>query len=401
MRRLLIVGTADTKAEEIGFLHGVLAPDLAPDLAGLTTVDLGSGPPGRAMDVSAAEIAACHPHGAGFLAGRDRGTVVAAMGQAFAAWCALNSGTIAGVIGVGGGGGTAMVTAGMRQLPLGVPKVMVSTLASGDVAAYVDISDILMVPAITDLAGLNRISRMVLHNAAMALRGMVEHPPVPDAAGRQAVGLTMFGVTTPCVTAIAAALKTRFDPLIFHATGTGGRAMEAFAAQGLLAGFLDITTTEIADLLCGGVLACLPSRLDVVAQSLLPWVGSLGALDMVNFRAPATVPERFRGRLFYHHNPNVTLMRTTAAENTMIGHWIADKLNACTGPVRLLIPEKGFSALDIAGGPFHDPAADQALILALRDRLRQTENRQIIALPLHINDPEFAAIAAETFLNLT
>jgi uncharacterized protein (UPF0261 family) len=394
MRRVVIVGTADTKAAEIGFLHALLSPHLP----GLATVDLGSRTPGRRMDVPAAEIAACHPDGGGFLAGEDRGAVVVAMGKAFAAWCAGNAGDIAGVIGIGGGGGTAMVTAGMRALPLGVPKVMVSTLASGDVAPYVDISDIVMVPAITDLAGLNRISRMVLHNAAMAFRGMVEHPPAAQVSGREAVGLTMFGVTTPCVTAIAAALQDRFDPLIFHATGTGGRAMEALAAQGLLAGFLDITTTEIADLLCGGVLACLPSRLDVVARTRLPWVGSLGALDMVNFWAPATVPDRFRDRLFYHHNANVTLMRTTAAEYTLIGHWLADKLNACTGPVRLLIPERGFSALDIEGGPFHDPEADQALIAALRDRI--ADPSKIIALPLHINDPTFAAQAAATFLTL-
>lgn len=350
------------------------------------------------MDVSAAEIAACHPDGPGFLTGTDRGAVAAAMGQAFAVWCARHAADIAGVIGSGGGGGTAMVTAGMRQLPLGVPKVMVSTLASGDVAAYVDISDIIMVPAITDLAGLNRISRMVLPNAAMAFRGMVENPPVNASTGRQAVGPAMFGVTTQCVTAVASALQSRFEPLIFHATGTGGRAMEALAAQGLLAGFPDITTTEIADLICGGVLACLPTRLDVVAQTGLPRLGSVGALDMVNFWGPATLPPAHRNRRFYHHNTNVTLMRTTPAENTEIGHWLADKLNACTGPVRLLIPQHGFSALDIGGGPFHHPAADQALIAALRDRL--ADQSRLIALPLPINDPAFAAHAAETFLSL-
>ena len=389
MGRVYLVGTADTKGPEIGFLHGLLAPHLP----GLIRVDLGSGLSGVPVDLTAPMIAANHPDGPEFLSSGDRGKVVAGMVVAFAAHCAAHVGQIDGIIGIGGGGGTAMVTAGMRALPLGVPKLMVSTLASGDVAPYVDISDIIMMPSVTDIAGLNRISRVILHNAAQAFRGMLAVRPQPDLADKPALGLTMFGVTTPAVAAIAAALQDRFDPLIFHATGTGGRAMEALADQGLLAGLIDITTTEIADLLFGGVLPALPTRLDVVARRGLPYVGSLGALDMVNFWAPDTVPAHNANRLLYHHNPNVTLMRTTVAECAQIGRWIGAKLNACQGPVRMLLPLGGLSALDIPGGAFHDPDADAALFRALTQTTVQTSARQLIPVPFHINDAGFAAAA--------
>ncbi len=396
MGKVFVVGTADTKAAEIAYVADLLGAAIP----ALGVIDLGTRTPDMTPDITAGVVAACHPDGPGFLQWGDRGQVVAAMGVAFANWCAVNAAEINGIIGLGGGGGTAMICAGMRTLPLGVPKVMVSTLASGDVAPYVDISDIIMVPAVTDLAGLNRVSRIILHNAAQALIGMVTTRPDRQADAKPAIGLTMFGVTTPAVMAITDALRHRFDPLVFHATGTGGRAMEALAAQGHLAGIIDITTTEIADLLVGGVLACAPTRLDVVAQTGLPWVGSLGALDMVNFWAPDTVPDRFRDRLFYHHNANVTLIRTTPDESARIGAWLAAKLNTCDGPVRLLIPELGVSALDTKGGPFHDPTANAALFGVITRDLRQTANRRIITAPLHINDPAFAALACETFLSL-
>lgn len=392
MARTYLVGTADTKGPELAFLRDRLSGRLP----NLTLVDLGSRTPTIPVDLPAAAIARAHPEGPGFLAGDDRGRVVAAMGQAFAAHCAANADGIDGILAIGGGGGTAMATAGMRALPLGVPKVMVSTLASGDVAPYVDIADVIMVPAITDLAGLNRISRIVLHNAAEAFAGMMARRPEPAPDDRPALGLTMFGVTTPAVTATVDRLRDRFDPLVFHATGTGGRAMEALADQGHLAALLDVTTTEIADLLVGGVLAAAPTRLDVVARTRIPWVGSLGALDMVNFWAPDTVPERFRGRTLCHHNANVTLMRTTPEECGRIGGWIGAKLNACEGEVRLLIPEGGLSALDAPGGAFHDPEADAALFRALRATIIETPRRRILSLPWHINDPAFAdaAVAA-------
>jgi uncharacterized protein (UPF0261 family) len=349
--------------------------------------------------VSAAAVAGCHPEGAeAVLGGADRGRAVAGMGLAFAEWCRRNAGEISAVVAVGGGGGTSIACAGMRELPYGVPKLMVSTLASGDTAPYVGTSDIVMMPSVTDIAGLNRLSRVILSNAAAMLKGAALAPRPAVAADRPAIGLTMFGVTTPCVTEITERLRDRLDCLVFHATGTGGRAMERLLAEGVLSGLIDITTTEIADLLFGGVLPAHAERLNVVARSRKPWVGSVGAVDMVNFWAPASVPERYRKRLFYHHNPNVTLMRTTAREMDEIGRWIGEKLNACAGPVRLLVPEKGVSALDIEGGAFWDPAADAALFQALRQTI--ADPARLIFLPHHINDPAFAAAAAEAYLDL-
>jgi uncharacterized protein (UPF0261 family) len=321
------------------------------------------------------------------------------MAEAFAEWTRQNSETIAGIIAVGGGGGTSIACAGLRDLPYGVPKLMVSTLASGDTAPYIGTSDIIMVPAVTDIAGLNRLSRKILSNAAHALLGAIKAPPVGIAEVKPSIGLTMFGVTTPCVTAICEHLKHRFDCLVFHATGIGGQTMERLLDEAVLSGLIDITTTEIADLLFGGVLPAKPTRLDVVAKTRAPWVGSVGAMDMVNFGARASVPARYEDRLFYQHNPNITLMRTTPEENAQMGRWLADKLNACNGPLRLLIPELGISALDIAGGAFHDDAADAALFEALRSNI--SDPRRLVFLPHHINDPAFAKAAAETYLELT
>jgi uncharacterized protein (UPF0261 family) len=273
---------------------------------------------------------------------------------------------------------------------------MVSTLASGDTAPYVDVSDIVMMPSITDLAGLNRISRVVLHNAAQAIAGMAARVATID-EGKPSIGLTMFGVTTPCVTAIAETLRDDYDCMVFHATGTGGRTMEKLADSGLLAGVIDITTTEVCDMLFGGVLPATPDRFGAIARTKLPYVGSVGALDMVNFWAPSTIPEKYSSRLFYEHNPNVTLMRTTAEECRRIGEWIGEKLSQCEGPVRFLIPEKGVSALDIEGGAFWDPEADAALFQAIEHTIRPTTTRRIERLPLHINDPAFAEAAVKAF----
>jgi len=284
-------------------------------------------------------------------------------------------------------------------LPLGLPKIMVSTLASGDTAPYVDVSDIIMMPSVTDMAGLNRLSRVVLHNAAQAIAGMAATPaPPPD--GKPSIGLTMFGVTTPCVTAIADQLRTAYDCMVFHATGTGGRSMEKLADSGLLSGVIDITTTEVCDLLFGGVLPATEDRFGAIARRKLPYVGSVGALDMVNFWAPSTIPERYSGRLFYEHNPNVTLMRTTADECHQIGEWIGARLALCEGPLHFLIPEKGVSALDIEGGTFFDPQADAVLFDAIERTIRPNANRRVTRLPLHINDPEFAKAAVAAFLDI-
>ena len=395
MPAIHVVGTADTKGEELAFLAARIRAAGGQPLV----VDVGTGQPTIVPDIAASTVASHGgPDTAAALASGDRGRAVAAMAEAFAAFAPEQD--IAGIVGIGGGGGTSIVTAGMRRLPLGLPKLMVSTLASGDVAPYVGVSDIMMMPSITDMAGLNRISRVVLGNAAQAIVAMAAGPAPAD-DGKPALGLTMFGVTTGCVTAIADLLRADYDCLVFHATGTGGRTMEKLADSGMLSGFLDITTTEVCDFLFGGVLSAGPERFDAVARTKLPYVGSVGALDMVNFWAPKTVPERYRGRLFYNHNANVTLMRTTPDESREIGAWIGRKLNACDGPVRFLIPEKGVSALDIEGAAFFDPDADAALFEALEATLVETADRRILRYPLHINDPAFAEAAVAAFREIS
>ncbi|PTE08370.1 Tm-1-like ATP-binding domain-containing protein [Mesorhizobium helmanticense] len=395
MKRIYVVGTADTKGEELAFL----ADAITATGAAVVRVDVGTRTATVPVDVSAEDVASHHPDGSPAVLGiDDRGSAVAAMAIAFARF-AQSRADIAGMIGIGGGGGTSIITSGMRTLPLGLPKIMVSTLASGDTAPYVDVSDIIMMPAVTDMAGLNRLSRVVLHNAAQAVSGMAANPaPPPD--GKPALGLTMFGVTTPCVTAIADELRSTYDCMVFHATGTGGRAMEKLADSGMLSGVVDITTTEVCDFLLGGVLPATEDRFGAIARTGLPYVGSVGALDMVNFWAPPTIPERYRGRLFYEHNPNVTLMRTTPQECRAIGEWIGERLGRCDGPVRFLIPEKGVSALDIDGGAFFDPEADAALFEAIERTIQPSANRRMTRLPLHINDPEFAKAAVAAFLDI-
>lgn len=395
MKRIYVVGTADTKGEELAFL----ADAITATGAAVVRVDVGTRGATLPVDIPAEAVAGHHPGGSAAVLGiDDRGAAVSAMAIAFARFAQSRT-DIAGMIGIGGGGGTSIITSGMRTLPLGLPKIMVSTLASGDTSPYVDVSDIVMMPAVTDMAGLNRLSRAVLHNAAQAISGMAANPaPPPD--GKPALGLTMFGVTTPCVTAIADALRSTYDCMVFHATGTGGRSMEKLADSGLLAGIVDITTTEVCDLLFGGVLPSTEDRFGAVIRIGLPYVGSVGALDMVNFWAPPTIPERYRGRLFYEHNPNVTLMRTTPDECSAIGEWIGERLSRCQGPVRFLIPEKGVSALDIEGGAFFDPEADAALFEAIEHTIKPNGTRRVERLPLHINDPEFAKAAVAAFLDI-
>jgi uncharacterized protein (UPF0261 family) len=369
MRRIYVVGTADTKGAELRFLADAIGAGGGNALI----VDVGTRTPTITPDVSATEVAS---HGAGgLLALQDRGEAVSAMAAAFARFMAKRE-DIAGVIGIGGSGGTAIVTAGMRALPIGLPKLMVSTLASGDTAPYVGVSDIVMMPSITDLVGLNRISRVILGQAAAAITAMAK-VPTPPAGDLSAIGLTMFGVTTAAATQVLERLGGSVEGMVFHATGAGGRSMEALVDSGYLAGVIDLTTTEVADLLCGGVLPAGPDRLDCIARTQVPYVGSVGACDMVNFWAPETVPARYANRLFHHHNANVTLMRTNAAECAAIGDWIAQKLNRCEGPVHILLPEAGVSALDIAGGAFFDPVADAALFVAIEKGLRQTPRRRI------------------------
>jgi len=396
MKYIYVVGTADTKGDELSYLAGKVSQRDLPVLR----VDVGTRKPTAQVDISANEVARHHPHGATeVLSGGDRGAAVSAMGEAFTRFLASRD-DIAGIIGIGGGGGTSIITSGMRALPYGLPKIMVSTLASGDVAPYVDISDIIMMPSVTDFAGLNQFSRMILHNAAQAISGMAG-TPFQKTDAQHSIGLTMFGVTTSCVMSIVEHLEASHDCMVFHATGVGGRTMEKLVDDKVISGVLDITTTEVCDLLLGGVLPATEDRFGAIARTRVPYVGSVGALDMVNFWGPDSVPPAHSGRVLYRHNPNVTLMRTTREECKQIGQWIGRKLNACDGPVRFLIPELGISALDIEGGAFFDPEANAALFSAIEATVKTTSNRKVERLPLHINDPAFAKAAADIYLTIT
>jgi len=309
-----------------------------------------------------------------------------------------HQGKVTGVLGIGGSAGTTIGTAAMRALPLGVPKLMVSTLASGQVRHYVGDKDILLLNSVVDILGINRISRMILTNAARAMAGMVTAGPIPTGEDRPLVAVTMFGVTTPCVEKARDVLtQAGYEVLVFHATGSGGQAMESLIADGLIAGVLDITTTELADELVGGFLTAGPDRLTAAGRRGIPQVVSVGATDMVNFHAPESVPAQFSGRKFYHHNPSVTLMRTTSEENRRIGTDIARKIIAAKGPALVLFPTQGVSAIDRAGQPFDDPAARKALHDALAEHLPAD---QWIEMDAHINDPAFAVAAAEKLIAL-
>ncbi len=384
-RAAYVAGTFDTKARELFYLRQCL------DKLGLrvVTVDLStSGRPSPAT-VHPREVARHHPGGEAAVFSGDRGSAVSGMALAFEHFIRTRR-DLGGIVSAGGSGGTSLATAGMRALPIGVPKVMVSTMASGDTRPYVGPSDICMLYSVTDVQGLHRISEQVLGNAAHALAGMIAHPVPQSTSSKPALGLTMFGVTTACVQAVTKRLSDNYDCLVFHATGVGGQSMEKLADSGLLAGVIDVSTTEIADEIGGGVLSAGPTRLDVFARHALPYVGSCGALDMVNFGAWDSVPERFKARRLYRHNPTVTLMRTTADENRAIGDFIAAKLNAMAGPVRFLIPEGGVSAIDKPGQPFHDPEADRVLFSSIEQAFRPGANRRLLRLPLHINDEAFA-----------
>jgi uncharacterized protein (UPF0261 family) len=393
MARAYVIGTCDTKDAELRYLKELL------DAAGVASVlvDVGTRSSGTGADVTATEVAACHPQGADAVFSDDRGAAIAAMADALCAFMATRS-DVAGVIGAGGSGGTALLSPALRALPVGTPKVLVSTVASGNVAPYVGPADICMMYSVTDVQGLNSISRRVLGNAAHALAGMIQNriPPAP-ASDKPAVGLTMFGVTTPCVQAITGALQTDYDCLVFHATGTGGQSMEKLVDSGLIAGVIDTTTTEVCDLLMEGVFSAGGDRLGAIIRTRVPYVGSCGALDMVNFGALDTVPERYRNRNLYVHNPQVTLMRTTAEENVRMGRWIADRLNRMEGPVRFFLPEGGVSLIDAPGQPFYDPEADQALFETLEATVRPSAERRLIRVPGNINDPGTAAAMVAAF----
>ncbi len=388
---VLLIATLDTKGDEAGFVRDALRG------AGVEVLvlDAGSqGPPRITADIPREEVFAGPIPGS-----RGDAVEAAARGAAAVARRLHAEGRVHGVLGLGGSAGTVIGTAAMRELPLGVPKVMVSTLASGQVRPYVGVRDVCMMHSVVDLSGLNRVSRAVLWNAAQAMAGMVSRPTAAASQERPVITATMFGVTTPCVEAARRELEAAgYEVLVFHATGTGGMTMESLIADGTACGVLDVTTTELADELVGGVLSAGPDRLTAAARRGVPQVISLGALDMVNFGPVETVPERFRGRRFHRHNPSVTLMRTTPEENARLGAWIAERATASAGAVSIFIPLRGVSALDREGQPFWWPEADAALFEAVRKGAGA--NVELVEMDAHVNDAAFAGAMAKALLGM-
>lgn len=384
------IATMDTKGDEICFV----ADKISQAGTRVKIVDVGTANnPQRTPDIGKETVAACHPEGAQHVLDQaERGMAVAAMGEALAYFLLQEQreNRIAGVIGIGGSGGTSLISRGMRALPIGLPKVLVSTVASGNTQPYIDCSDITMMYSVVDIAGLNNVSKVILGNAAHALGGMVNNHARPETEKR-AIGMTMFGVTTPCVDAVRKKLESRGkDCLVFHATGTGGRAMESLVNSGYIDQVLDITTTEVADEIAGGVFPCGEHRFSSIVENRIPCVMSLGALDMVNFGGLGTVPEKFKHRNLYVHNPEVTLMRTNVEECVAIATWMASRINQSVAPLTLVIPEGGVSMLDAPGQPFFDMKADQALFNTLEELVETDEERKIVRSAHNINDPEFA-----------
>jgi uncharacterized protein (UPF0261 family) len=394
-RTVLLLGTLDTKGDEFEFLRKRLR------LAGVDVLlaDVGTLEPPRVKpDITREEVGAeTGADVAKLRAAGDRGAAIAAMAGAAASLARrlYEEGRIHGLLSAGGSGNTAIATAAMQALPVGVPKLMVSTMAAGDTSDYVGGVDVAMMASVTDVAGINSISSRILANAAAAMAGMVRAPAPELDGGRPLVGATMFGVTTPCVARARGVLEEKgYEVLVFHATGTGGKAMEALVDGGLLRGVLDITTTELCDDLVGGVLSAGPTRLEAAGRAGVPQVVSLGALDMVNFGARDTVPPKFEDRNLYVHNPSVTLMRTTPDECAELGRRIAHKLSQATGPVSLFVPLRGVSTIDAEGQPFHDPDADAALFAALREGL-EGSSVELVELDNNVNDEEFAIAMAD------
>jgi uncharacterized protein (UPF0261 family) len=396
MPTIAILGTMDTKGVE----HDYVADLIRQRGHAVLVIDVGTlEEPRLKPDITRYEVAAAAGADlAALVAKRDRGEAVTAMSRGAPMVLAklAEERRIDGVISLGGGGGTAIATAAMRALPVGFPKLMVSTLASGNVAPYVGVKDIVMFPSVVDIAGMNRISRQLLARAAGAICGMVE-AKLPAATDKPIIVASQFGNTTPCIEHARKILEAAgYEVIVFAATGTGGRTMESLIETGLVAGVLDVTTTEWADELVGGVLSAGPTRLEAAARRGVPAVVSTGCLDMVNFGSPETVPAKFVGRKFYQHNPQVTLMRTTPEECARIGGLLAEKLNLSTGPVTVLLPLRGGSVISAPGGPFHDPPADAALYAAVKAALRS--NIPVLELDCTINDPAFAEACAQTLL---
>ncbi len=395
---VLIVGTLDTKGAETAFLKEQI------EQRGNSVVVMDVGVLGEAPfvpDILRSEVAAAAQEDVAALGAQgDRGKAVTAMtrGAEELAKQLYDRGRFQAVIGMGGSAGTTIASAAMRALPLGVPKVMISTLAAGDVKQFVGVKDIVMIPAVVDISGLNRISRQVFAQAAGAVCGMLE-AKLPEGEDKPIVCASMFGNTTACVEAARVALETvGYEVLVFHATGAGGRAMESLIEAGLANGVLDVTTTEWADELVGGVLSAGENRLEAAARSGTPAVVAPGCLDMVNFWAPETVPAKFKERLLYRHNPSVTLMRTTIEENKELGRILAEKLNLSQGPIAVYLPLRGLSMVSAPGGPFHWPEADTALFDAIKAQLRS--DIPVYEIDVNINDRSFSRVMAEGLMEM-
>ena len=386
---IVIVGTLDTKGAEHDFARGIIEDQ------GVDThlIDAGvRGEPAVEADTPREEVAR---RGGTELEelidADDRGEAVDTMARGAAAVAAdlHEEGVLEGILSLGGSAGTTIGTTAMRALPYGVPKVMVSTMASGDTRPYVESRDIAMLYSVADVAGLNQLTRTVISNAALAVVGMTTADPDFETPDKPTVGVTMFGVTTPCVTEARALLEERgYEVLTFHATGTGGKAMEELVEQDVIGGVLDVTTTELADELVGGVLSAGPDRLEAAGEAGVPQVVSVGALDMVNFGPRDSVPQEFEDRQFHLHNPTVTLMRTTSEENRELGRTLAEKVNRATGPTTAVLPTGGVSMIDVEGEDFYGPEADAALFDAIRETLN--DDVELIEAETDVNDPEFA-----------
>lgn len=402
MKTIAIVGTFDTKGKEYLYLKQLIEA-LG---CGTLTINTGVFEPQFVPDISNEEVAWAAGEDIREIAARkDRAYATAAMARGVEALVAelYRDGKFDGIISFGGSGGTSLATPAMRALPIGVPKVMVSTMASGDTSTYVGTSDIVMMPSVVDVAGLNSISTTIFRNAAAAVVGMTTLTgamPEKELSAKPIIAATMFGVTTPCITMAKDYLEScGYEVLVFHATGTGGKTMEALIRNGFISGVLDITTTEWCDELFGGVLNAGEDRCEAAALGGIPTVMSVGALDMVNFGPYDTVPNQFSGRNLYRHNPTVTLMRTTAEENKKLGEKLAEKLNLSTGAAALMLPLRGVSMIDVAGGPFYGPEEDKALFDALRTHVDR-QRVELIELDTDINSELFALSAAKKLVEL-
>lgn len=417
--RVFCIATADTKLEELRFISDYVRSNLNCFSRGsfkveVTVVDVSTSRQNgiESLDdfvfVSREDVLSCYDLTGNHLPD-DRGKAISIMSKALESYLskAKEDGIIAGAIGLGGSGGTSLISSALKSLQIGIPKLIVSTVASGQTESYIGTSDLILFPSIVDVCGINSVSRVILANAGAAFAGMVvgrleNLKNSRDSNEKPTVGLTMFGVTTPCVNAVKEKLiKEGYESLVFHATGVGGKAMESLVREGFIQGVLDITTTEVADYLMGGVMACDSSRFDVIIEKRIPLVLSVGALDMVNFGSKDTISSNYQGRNIYEHNKQVSLMRTTVEENRKIAHFIADKINNSTAQVCVCLPQNGVSALDAPGKPFYDPEATATLIEELQRVIQLNNDRQVKVYPYHINDPEFAEILVNSFLEIT